>query len=72
MIMAAYLTPKPDAQPVMLLLADALSPKGEWCGPYVINIFGTGYVQQPGSAGYHAFYNPMAPHARKLLDKRPA
>lgn len=67
--MAKYLTPKPDAQHVDLLLADALSPRGEWCGPYVPSIT-AGYVQAPGSAGYRPYYNPIEPHARKLLGTR--
>lgn len=70
--MSAYLAPAPNAEHVDLLLADALSPKGVWCGPYVINAFGNCYVQAPGSKGYCPLYSPNEPHARKLLGKRPS
>jgi hypothetical protein len=66
---AAYLDPKPGAPHVDLLLADALSPKGEWVGPYVQGKLG-GYVQAPGSSGYRPYYISHAPHARKLLAVR--
>ncbi len=69
---AAYLDPDPSAKPVMLLLADALSPKGTWEGPYVRNKFGTGYVQAPGSSGYKPYFSPNQPHGRKLLGTKPA
>jgi hypothetical protein len=68
---AAYLDPKPGAPHVDLLLADALSPKGKWVGPYVQGKLG-GYVQAPGSSGYRPYYTSHASHARKLLAVRPS
>lgn len=68
---ANYLNPKAGAQPVDLLLADTLRPRGEWQGPYVPSAT-AGFVQAPGSKGYVPYYNPSEPHARKLLGKRPS
>ena len=70
--MPRYLEPDTTAAPQMLLLADALSPKGEWRGPYVRNRPNSGYVAQPGCGKYLPYYSPSEPHARKLLDKKPA
>ncbi len=51
----------------MLKLADALSPKGIWCGPFVHDTVATWlYVGDR----YEPDYNPMQPRARKLLDRR--
>jgi len=72
--MAGYLKPMEGAKPMMLLLADALSPRGVWCGPYVQSAT-AGWVQHliPGSNNYRylPYYDQWEPHARKLLDKRP-
>lgn len=68
--MSAYLKPAADVPLVDLLLADALSPRGEWCGPYVRSAT-AGFVQAPGSTRYLPYYNPLEPHARKLLGQRP-
>lgn len=65
-------TARKDAKPVMLLLADALSPKGEWCGPYLQSIASGVYVQTPDAERYLPTYDQWAPYARKLLDKKPA
>jgi hypothetical protein len=69
--MANYLKPKPGAPRLDLLLADALSPKGAWVGPYVASAT-AGFVQAPGSSGYLPYYNSSEPHARKLLATRPS
>lgn len=69
--MAQYLKPAVDAPRVDLLLADALSPKGVWCGPYVRSAT-SGFVQAPGSSGYRPYYNSGGPYARKLLNVRPS
>lgn len=72
--MVGYLTSKEGATPMMLLLADALSPKGVWCGPYVQSAT-AGWVQylipDANSYNYLPYYDPWEPHARKLLDKKP-
>lgn len=68
--MAAYLKPRPGAPLVDLLLGDVLSPRGEWCGPYVQSLT-AGWVQAPDSKSYLPYYNEHEPHARKLLGKRP-
>jgi hypothetical protein len=51
-----------------LLLADALSKKGEWCGPFAFDGVATWvYV---GKTGYKPNFNPNKPFGPRLLDKR--
>lgn len=64
-------TPLKGAKPVMLLLADALSPKGEWVGPYVQSVAAGVWVQAPESKKYLPTFDMYAPgQYRKLLDKK--
>ena len=51
----------------MLKLADALSPKGVWCGPFAHDGAATWlYVGDR----YEPDYNPMQPHSSKLIAKQ--
>jgi hypothetical protein len=53
----------------MLKLADALSPKGAWCGPFAHDTVATWlYVGKC----YEPDFNPSQPHSRKFVEKRPA
>lgn len=56
--------------PVMIRLADALSPKGEWAGPFV---WGRRHPEGKFSQGWKhvrclADWYADAPHARRLVD----
>jgi hypothetical protein len=55
---------------VMLRLADALSPKGEWCGPYAFD--GAATWVYVGKTGYKPDFNPMQPFGPRLVERRPA